>query len=120
MGWNRNDRALRQSTRITVISGISGAIAIVSGYNNDKTSAHRRQHPPRETVRRNSRCKFPSRSIPPVVGKPYLTRLGKSCPSLAKWVSPYNLDLHFATNEQLFPKTLFVNRKVDEPFLPLG
>src|SRR5215472_2151023 len=30
MGWNRNDRALRQSTRITVISGISGAIAAVS------------------------------------------------------------------------------------------
>src|SRR5438270_11845463 len=29
MGWNRNDRALRQSTRITVISGISGAIAIL-------------------------------------------------------------------------------------------
>jgi len=37
MGWNRNDRALRQSTRIAVISGISGAIAMVSGYNNDKT-----------------------------------------------------------------------------------
>jgi hypothetical protein len=29
MGWNRNDRALRQSTCITVISGISGAIALL-------------------------------------------------------------------------------------------
>src|SRR5215472_14277351 len=29
MGWNRNDRALRQSTRITLISGVSGAIAIL-------------------------------------------------------------------------------------------
>jgi hypothetical protein len=27
MGWNRNDRALRQSTRITVISGISGVVS---------------------------------------------------------------------------------------------
>ncbi len=33
-----------------------------------RLSAHRRQHPPRKTVRRNSRCKFPSRSIPRVVG----------------------------------------------------
>jgi hypothetical protein len=37
MGWNRNDRALRQSTRIRVISGISGATDIGSGYKNDKT-----------------------------------------------------------------------------------
>jgi hypothetical protein len=37
MGWNRNDRALRQSTSIAVISGISRAIAIVIGYNNDRT-----------------------------------------------------------------------------------
>ncbi len=35
-----------------------------------RLGAHRRQHPPRKTVRRNSRCKFPSRSIPRVVGKP--------------------------------------------------
>src|SRR5438876_334577 len=35
-----------------------------------RLSAHGRQHPPRKTVRRNSRCKFPSRSIPGVVGQP--------------------------------------------------
>jgi len=32
MGWNRNDGALRQSTRITLISRIRGAIDISSGY----------------------------------------------------------------------------------------
>jgi hypothetical protein len=32
MGWNRNDRALRQSTRITLISRIRVAIDISGGY----------------------------------------------------------------------------------------
>ena len=44
-----------------------------------RLSAHGRQHPPRKTVRRNSRCKFPSRSIPRVVGNPYLIALRQSC-----------------------------------------
>ncbi len=33
-----------------------------------------------------------------------LARRTPDCPSLAKWGSPYNLALHFATNEEVFPK----------------
>ena len=39
-----------------------------------------------------------------LVGNSSITGLGKSSPSLAKWGNPYNIALHFATNEELFPK----------------